>query len=77
MTEPITVDALFMRGKVRPRMIFVKNRPVNIKKIVFSFSRCEGQVEIISFSLASETAIYEVDFNKKNCQWTLRNIFVD
>ena len=75
--EPITVDALFANGKIQPQTIFVKNRPITIKKIVFSSSRREGVSEIITFSLASETAVYEVEFNKANCQWMLKNIFLD
>lgn len=75
--ESLRVIAYFSAGKILPATLFVKNRPVNIKRVVFSSKKRVGQVEIVTFSLASETAVYEVEFNKSTSEWILKNVFVD
>ena len=75
--EPIGATVFFNAGNIVPKIIFIKDRPVTIRKVVFFSRHRLGQTEIITFSLASDTAVYEVDFNKASCQWTLKNIFLD
>lgn len=75
--ESLRVIAYFSNGKILPATLFVKNRPINIKRVVFSSTKRLGQVEVVTFSLASETAVYEVEFNKNTCEWNLKNVFVD
>ena len=74
--ESLRVIAYFSAGKIVPATLFVKNRPVIVKKIVFSSKKRVGQVEVISFSLMSESSVYEVEFNKNTCDWVLKNVFV-
>jgi hypothetical protein len=75
--ESLRVIAYFSGGKILPATLFVKNRPINIKKVVFSSKKRVGQVEIVTFSLMSDTAVYEVALNKNTCEWQLKNVFVD
>lgn len=77
LNEPLRVIAYFSMGKILPATLFVRNRPVNIKKVVLSTQRRVGQTEVVTFSLASESALYEVEFNKSTCEWQLKNVFVD
>lgn len=77
LNESLRVIAYFSSGRILPATLFVKNRPVNIKRIVFFSKKRVGQVEVVTFSLASETAVYEVEFNKNTCEWKLKNIFLD
>ena len=76
LNESLRVIAYFSSGKILPATLFIKNRPVNIKRVVFYSKKRVGQVEVVTFSLASETAVYEVEFNKDTSQWTLKNVFV-
>ena len=75
--ESLRVIAYFSDGKILPATLFIKNRPVNVKKIVFSSKKRVGQTEVITFSLMSETAVYEVEFNKSTSEWILKNVFMD
>ena len=75
--EPISTHALFSSGTVVPKTIFIANRPVSIKRIIFQSNKRLGNTEIITFSLASDTAVYEVDFNKSTLEWQLKNIFLE
>jgi len=68
---------MFSSGKVVPKTIFIANRPVSIKRIIFQSNKRFGNAEIITFSLASDTAVYEVDFNKSTLEWQLKNIFLE
>lgn len=77
LNEPLRVIAYFSAGKILPATLFIKNRPVNIKKVVFFSKKRLGQIEIVTFSLASETAVYEVEFNKNTSQWMLKNVFLE
>lgn len=77
LNESLRVIAYFSSGKILPATLFIKNRPVAVKRLVLVTKRREGQVEIVTFSLASETAVYEVEFNKNSCEWTLKHVFVD
>lgn len=75
--ESITTNVLFSSGKITPTTIFIQNRPVAINKVIFHSLRREGQVEIMTFTLASDTAFYEVEFNKTTLKWQLKNIFLE
>lgn len=77
LNESLRVIAYFAAGKIVPATLFIKNRPVIVKKIVFSSKKRLGQTEIVTFSLMSETTVYEVEFNKSTCDWTLKNVFMD
>ena len=77
LNDSLRVIAYFSNGKILPATLFVKNRPVNIKKVVFFSTKRVGYWEIVTFSLASDTAVYEVEFNKNTCGWVLKNVFVD
>ena len=77
LNESLRVIAYFSNGKILPATLFVKNRPVNIKKVVFFSTKRVGYWEIVTFSLASDTAVYEVEFNKNTCGWVLKNVFID
>ena len=75
--EPLKTIVYFNNGKIVPTTLFINNRPIIVKRIVLITKRREGQSEIITFSLESATAVYEVEFNKNTCEWTLKNILVD
>lgn len=74
--EPLKTVVYFNNGKIVPTTLFINNRPVVVKRIVLATKRREGQAEIITFSLESATAVYEVEFNKNTCEWMLKNSFI-
>lgn len=72
-SQLIAATVYFDRGKIKPLVIFVNRRLVRIKKVIFSSRHRVGETEVVAFSVESETAFYEVEFNKQTCQWTLKN----
>jgi len=71
--EPVKVWVLFDHG-LFPMAMNWNKKLIKFQKMLFASSKRVGQVKIINFVCASDSANFELEYNSDNYIWRLKKI---
>lgn len=77
ISETITVAGVYHQAKFKPVWFEWQNRRYWVKEITLVSKICSGGVTSYLYSLLANDDVFRLQFNQKDQQWLLREVWVD
>ncbi len=69
--EPVAVEAVFEKGRIRPILFRWKDKKISIENISFMWQTAQGGERFLHFTVVAAQTLYELMFNISSMTWRL------
>lgn len=75
--EPVSVVAVFEKGRVKPISFRWKDKKISIENISFIWQTMRGKERSLHFTVVAAQTLYELVFNISSMIWKLEQIDIN
>ncbi|OGS21095.1 MAG: hypothetical protein A2252_05530 [Elusimicrobia bacterium RIFOXYA2_FULL_39_19] len=74
INEQIKVGAVFEKEIIRPKWFVHNGRKHAVEEITYTWKTCEGDAQLIHFSVTEGGTLFEISYNQKTLTWLLEKV---